>query len=280
MTDTTSVADAVSPTITNPDLTVPSAAPAEKVQSAEQQQSSPQAEKPAGTEQEQVEKPGEQKPEPTADEKRRERNKERWQAMKQDRDNSLRREQFYLGEIERLKKGQPDLSTLTDPDEVIAAKTANILRKGQTEDNEARVTAERAAREVQDTQIWATIRDEMVARAPDFDKLVQSVPISKQVAEFILDSEKGGDVALYLGQNPDKAQELDRLAKTAPRLAERELGRIEARLSAPAPKLVSTAPKPAPVLNGGVSPLGFDPHKSSVSDMAAELKKAGIIRRG
>jgi hypothetical protein len=268
----------MSESVTNPVITSTPAAPAETVATPSAETSTPQAETPAGPEgQEQQAKP-EDPTKPTAEDARKARNKERWERMKQDANDSRRREQFYLSEIERLKK-PADFSKITDPDELLAAKTAQHFRQSQVEDHTVRAQAEQANSQRAIQEGWAAIQEDMRAKAPDFDQVVNDrTPIHKHAAPFIVESEKGGEIAYWLGKNPDAARDLYQKFETAPAQAYIELGRIEARLSAAPPKQVSTAPKPAPVLNGGVSPLGFDIHRASVSDTAAQLKKLGVIR--
>lgn len=276
MTDTNTAPGAESPAATSADSVSTSAAPSEQVQSADQSVS-PQAETPAGTEQkiEGVEKP-EQSAAETA---RKERNKQRWQEMKQRAADAERRERYLMSEVERLSKQQTDYSKLTDPDDVLAEKTAERLRRDQIEDHRGRAQQEATARQHAVQEAWSAIRDDMRSRVPDFDQTVTpDTPIHPRAASFIVESDKGGEIAYWLGKNLDAARNLFDKFETAPAQAFIELGRIEARLTTPPAKQVSTAPKPAPVLNGGSSPPAFDIHKASMDDVAKRLKQAGIIR--
>lgn len=276
---TTSAAGAVSPETT----TISPATPAATAPSADTAVT-PQTETPAGQDVEQQTAPKdetealEKKPTP-AEDARKQRNRERWQQMKQAALDSQRRERFYLSEIERLAKQQPDYSKVTDPNELLIEKTADRLRQSQIEEHRVHGQAAQAAHQQAVSEAWNAIADDMRARVPDFDQVVTDrTPIHTRAAPFIVDSEKGGEIAYWLGKNHDAAADLYRKFETNPAQAYIELGRIEARLSAPAPKQVSTAPKPAPVLSGGVNPQGFDIAKAGVSDVAAELKKLGLIR--
>lgn len=278
MTDTTSAPGAESPTTPTTETT---AAPAETTQSADVTSVSPQAETPAGSPEQQPVKEGVPEKEPSpAEAARKQRNQERWQRMKQETNDARRREQFYLSEIERLKGQSPDYSKITDPDEVLAHKTADVIRRGQIEDHTQRAQAEAETRGRAVQEAWGAIAEDMRAKVPDFDQVVMapSTSVHQRAVPFIVESEKGGEIAYWLGKNPDAARELYAKFETAPAQAFIELGRIEARLSAPQAKQVSTAPKPAPALNGGANPLQFDVHKASVADVAAQLRKAGIIR--
>jgi hypothetical protein len=99
--------------------------------------------------------------------------------------------------------------------------------------------------------------------------------ISDAACDFIASSDKAADIAYFLGQNPQEGRRIEALP--VPRQTA-ELARIEAKLTAPEPKRVSTAPKPAQTLSGGVNPLQFDATRASADDMAGYLRKQGIIR--
>lgn len=257
------------------------AAPAEKVQPSAEQVT-PQASEPAGQD-EQKKAATEESPEKelTAEERKRERNRERWREMNRTRDEALRRAQVAEAELQRIKSNpQRDYSQFQDPDERLAARTADMVRQSMAPDHEAQAAQMRAESDRAMREAWRIAQDDARARIPDFDQVVNDrTPIHQRAAPFIVESEKGPEIAYWLGKNPDAARDLYHKFESQPAQALLELGRIEARLSAPPPKTVSSAPKPAPVLNGGVSPLGFDPGKSGVDDFAAQLEKAGIIRK-
>jgi hypothetical protein len=95
---------------------------------------------------------------------------------------------------------------------------------------------------------------------------------------MIVESEHGGDIAYYLGRNPDVARDLYRKFNVNPAQALIELGRIEARVTAAPAKKTSTAPNPPPILAGGSNPLAFDADRASTEDVADRLRKSGLIR--
>lgn len=247
-----------------------------------EQTTPPQADKPAGQETEQkaaTETPLDK--ELTQGEiNRRERNKERWRQMKQGADDARRRAEAAESELYRIKTAKaPDYSQITDPQEELAVRTAHKVRESMAGDHEARAAQERAEVQRSLGEAWVAATEEARERIPDFDTVVTSqTPIHQRAAPFIVESEKGADIAYYLGKNPDVARSLYTKFDTAPAQALIELGRIEARLSAPTPKTISTAPKPAPTLGGGVNPLQFDATRASADDVAGYLRKAGIIR--
>lgn len=81
----------------------------------------------------------------------------------------------------------------------------------------------------------------------------RSIPISAPMADAIQESELGPEIAYHLKQNPMDAE---RIAYLSPVAAIREIGKIEARLSAPQPQTtqrISQAPEPIKALGGGGS---------------------------
>lgn len=257
----------------------------------------PQAETPAGTEQpaKAVDETAEQKAaseetqsqdgeQPkTWKEKRQERNRDRWQAFKQAKEVLPARLESLEKEVARLRgTAPPDFSQIVDPNEELAERTAWKVQQRQAADSEARLNSERQTAAVEQTRAmaaaWEESKQEARERIPDFDQVVtDATPIHQRAAPFIVESEKGAEIAYYLGKNPKAANDLFEKFNTAPAQALIELGRIEARLSAPAPKTISTAPKPAATLSGGANPLAFDAKTAGVGDMQAQFRKLGLI---
>ena len=114
---------------------------------------------------------------------------------------------------------------------------------------------------------------------PDFDAVFDAkVPVHERAVRHIVESENAAEIAYYLGKNREEAASLFQAFERDPYSALIRFGQLQAKVSAAPAKSTSTAPKPASVLAGGQSPLGFDASRASVSDMAAHLKKAGLIR--
>jgi hypothetical protein len=166
-----------------------------------------------------------------------------------------------------------------DPDEALALRTAAKVRESLSSDVEARAReADYAAQRALTENIEATISDGR-ERMPDFDQVVTDrTPVHANAVPFLVESEKGADLLYHLGKNPDIARTLYQTFDRDPARALIELGRLEARISVPTSKPVSKAPPPAKIVTGGSNPPSFDPSRASVSDMAAELRKAGVIR--
>lgn len=204
---------------------------------------------------------------------RKERNKQRWIQMKQ-------RVAWAEAELARERnRKQPDLSQIDDPDEVLATKFAIKSREIIAQEKAEALELERQRAEAAMFETWDTIKAEMREKAPDFDQVVNDeTPIHPKAAPIIVNSDKAGELAYFLGKNPNIAQELFYKYQTAPELASYELGKIEARLSSSPPKIVTKAPKPVQTLGGNSNPPSFDQNTGSVEDFAAALKKAGVIR--
>lgn len=225
----------------------------------------------------------EEEPKQTWKEKRQERNRQRWQEYKEAKAVLPARLASLEQEVARLKgTAPPDFNSIVDPNEEIAERAAWKVQQREADNKAAQLEHEReVAAKMQAVKLaaaWEEAREDARSRIPDFDDVVtDKTPIHARAAPFLVESEKGADVAYWLGKNPKEAEALFDKFETAPALALIELGRIEARLSAPTPKTVSTAPKPAPTLRGGVNPIAFDAKSSSVGDMQSFLKKAGVI---
>lgn len=220
-----------------------------------------------------------EKKEPTPGElARKERNKQRWQAMKSERQQALQEAARLRAENERLLRSTPDYSQIQDPDEALAARTAHKVREMTASDRDVDIQRHQAQAEAALFSAWDAIKEEARAAMPDFDAVVnERTPIHPRMAPVLVESEMAGELAYYLGKNPQEANSLAHMFETNPARALVEFGRLEAKVSKPAAKAVSQAPKPAPSLNGSAAPPAFDPAGSSVADMRAHLKRMGVI---
>lgn len=247
-----------------------------KTDTPTQDASTPEAPKADGSEQPELH---EEKKEPTPGEiARKERNRQRWQAMKEERQAALSEAARLRAELDRLRS-PPDYSKIEDPDEALALRTAQKMREMSAGDYDQQVKVQQRRANDAVVEAWSAIQEDARERMPDFDQVVNdSTPIHQHAAPFIVESEKAAEIAYFLGKNPDVARDLYVDFERNPARALIKLGQIEAKVSAPAPKPVSAAPKPAPVLSGSAAPPAFDPGSSSVSDMQAMLRKAGILR--
>lgn len=120
------------------------------------------------------------------------------------------------------------------------------------------------------------------SRYTDFDEVVGAqIPISQAMQQTILESDKGADLAYWLGSNPEESA---RIAKLSPFAAAKELGKIEARFEAkPEPKKqapVSKAPPPITPL-ASQSPAGStkSPDEMTLAEYEAWRASGGGKRR-
>ena len=147
-----------------------------------------------------------------------------------------------------------------------AAMTEHVTQRtlSQAEQRLQQAEQQRIQRQVAEqfdsrSREYATANPGFEDRVADMARIVQFHPA---VVEVIGTSDHGPAVADYLATHLDEA---DRIARMQPHLAALQLGRIEAKVSAPKPKPVSNAPAPAPVLGGG-SAVQKDPERMSTDE--------------
>lgn len=157
------------------------------------------------------------------------------------------------------QKPKPDQFTTTEEYvEALTAYKADEIFRTRTQESESQ---RREAEQRQRHQSVVTSYQERVEQAmdkyPDFEDVAYSpdVPITNAMAATIQESEKGPDIAYFLGKNPAEAQ---RIAKLSPFLQAKELGKLEAKLeSAPAPVKTSNAPPPINPIRNATAGAGF-----------------------
>ena len=134
----------------------------------------------------------------------------------------------------------------------------------------ARAQAEAKAQAEQ--HIVRTHWNEQVAEArtrfADFDEVALSneVPIADASVEIITQSDRGADLAYYLGQHRAEAAEIAKLSPTAQAY---RLGLIEAKLDLPKPKTETTAPAPITPVKTAGAPATKDPERMSYREFKA-----------
>jgi hypothetical protein len=193
-------------------------------------------------------------------------------AQKHDKDRLLneatRKIREQAKQIEALQEDDPN-----DPFGTRRAVKLERFEQSKEDFAQAREAAQQASINAFSAKI-SVARESM----PDIDQHVQvfgQIPLSNAACEVIASSAKAAEIAYFIGRNPNEGYRIANLPiyqQTA------EIARLEAKLTTPEPKRVSTAPKPAQTLGGGVNPLQFDASRGSVDDMAVFLKKAGVIR--
>lgn len=132
-------------------------------------------------------------------------------------------------------------------------------------EREAKESQTRQQKEVEKLHEGYTKQTEQARKAyEDFDDVVQDpdLPISQAMAEAIMRSSNGADVAYYLGKNPDQAA---RIASLDPFSAAVEIGRIAATVVRPQPRKTSNAPPPIQPVGARATPV-TDPDKMSADE--------------
>ena len=130
--------------------------------------------------------------------------------------------------------------------------------KWQRDQERAEETRTKQAEEAQKRHKTFQEREQAFAAAhPDYEEVAKAehVPIPKEMAEAIIESDDAPAIAYYLGQNLEEASAI---AAMSPIAVARAIGRIEAKLSAkPAvqttttpTKTVTRAPEPVTTLSG------------------------------
>lgn len=125
--------------------------------------------------------------------------------------------------------------------------------------------------EIEET--FAEREEEARGRYDDFDQVAYNpnLRVTDVMAETIKASDNGPDLAYWLGSNPKEA---DRISRLSPLLQAREIGKIEARISAePVQKKTSSAPDPIRPVNARATNSGVtdttDPRSTQTMDVSA-----------
>jgi hypothetical protein len=191
---------------------------------------------------------------------------ERISQLTQIRRDLERENERLKSRLERTAKlERPDPNKYDDPDEYSSDLAAYKVRKAEADDlqesaKDAETRASQALAEAYNERVM-----DFAAETPDFYTVAQNpaLPISPVMAQEIMDSDVGPQVQYYLGKNPREAAQI---AALPPGQQIRAIGRLEARVSAPAPKRVTQAPAPIKPVAGNRTPASFDPNKASVED--------------
>lgn len=180
---------------------------------------------------------------------------------------ALQRERDYWRE-QAMKSGKPEQDAPTKAEEPTGEPTreqfdfddAQYMRawyKWQREQERAEESKRKQEEEAQKRHKAFREKEQAFAAAhPDYEDVAKAehVPITKEMAEVIIESDEAPAIAYYLGQNLEEAAAI---AQMSPLAAARAIGRIEAKLSAKPPvqtaipaKTVTKAPEPITTLSG------------------------------
>lgn len=189
--------------------------------------------------------------------------KKHWAHERIDELTRQRREAERQAEYWRAKVQERTNIDDLDYDDQIAARVTTRQREEMAQ------SAEYAVRSVSQ-QVFEAREAETRERYADYDIVAKnpSLPITGEMAEVILESEAGPQLAYHLGKNPAEAA---RIARLNPRLQAAELGKLEARLSSPKP-LAKQPPAPIKPVNGMAAGGAKDPNAMSMSEYIAWRK--------
>lgn len=191
--------------------------------------------------------------------------------IRRDQEREIERLKAQLDRVSKLER--PDPNKYDDPDEYTSDLAAYKLRTSQADDlRESAQAAQQSAQQALQAAYNERLMD-FAAETPDFHTVAMNpaLQITPVMAEQIMDSDLGPQVQYYLGKNPREAA---RIAALPPAHQIREIGRLEARVSAPAPRRTTQAPAPIKPVAGNSKPRLSYSDDMSMEDYA-KLRAAG-----
>lgn len=178
---------------------------------------------------------------------------------------------------------KPDRTKYEDETEYLADlsawKTEERIIARQTKAHEATTTIVRGDSAAKKMELFKERAMSLTDRYPDIEAKVfndPTLPMSAVMAETLMESEKGPEVAYYLSANREVAQ---RIKSMTPLAAARELGRIEATIALPKPRTETKAPPPPSTLSGTVSGPKKNPETMSQAEYVAWRNNGGGEKR-
>lgn len=158
--------------------------------------------------------------------------------------------------------------------EAVAEWKFKSLRERERAEESQRQEQEKAQTRVREFQTKVA---EFQQQNPDYNEVVNAnVPITKEMADLIMEADNAPDIAYYLGKNIEEAAQI---ASMSPTQAARAIGRLEAKLSAPAsatpqspPRSVTKAPDITPTVKGSAAvkkdtaSMDFQDHLAAVRE--------------
>ncbi len=167
------------------------------------------------------------------------------------------------------ESGEPKLENFDyDPEKYAKAKVEFETKKAEREWESKQRTAEQTKQRDKLVSSWEEKVEKASDKYDDFVTIVGELQPTSPLITAIMESEP--DVAYYLGKHPKEAE---RIANLGPVSQIREIGKLEAKLSAEPekPKTPSKAPAPiTPVSVAGSTPSDVPSEKD---DMSAWIKK-------
>lgn len=172
-------------------------------------------------------------------------------------------------------KGKPDPKDYEGKDwseyyADLAEWTAEQKLDAKLKEREAREKEESLKTEAQKRQrdYEAKVK-EFAKTAPDFHDVTEAYdgPFNQTIAQALLESDMGPQIAYHLAKNPEEAEVLDGMSYGQ---VARYFGKLEAKLEAPKTPTVKTTNAPPPIKPVGGSAKGsYDPFASKGDDYEA-----------
>lgn len=173
-----------------------------------------------------------------------------------------REAQQLRADLAKIRETPTDNLTMEQAERL---RLQEVMKSERLEDANRRAQAERTELVNRRAETFKAKVDAARERMPDFDQVFWSVPVSDHAADLIAESDKGAEIAYWLGKNPHEATRINHLP---PHMQGAEIARIEARLSTVSTRKTSNAPTPPPVLNGQTAPGTKDPASMSMAEYA------------
>lgn len=216
-------------------------------------------------------------PEPPKDEgddqkkEQKKRTKEFIERLKQEKREKEQRIRELEEQLARTKAEKPKREDFEDEDDYADARAEYREEKARQKALAEEVARQAQERERTRAEAWRLRVAEASSEIPDLERVITNpyVPITKAMAETLMDSEYGPHVAYKLAKNPSLAAEI---AAMSDREAARAIGRLEAEVS-PKPRTISKAPAPVDIVGGKDAAPGFDPARASPDDFARMFRQ-------
>jgi hypothetical protein len=180
----------------------------------------------------------------------REREAEYW------RQEALRHQQKSEPKVEEVQLPTPE--SFDDWSKYQAALIEYATKQAEQVVEKRLTQAEAQRKEQARMETFATRQAEFAKAKPDYQSRISdpTLPITEAMRDVIVDSPAGPELAYYLAENRETAEQIARLP---PHLAALELGRIDGRLSAlkevAKRPVVSKAPPPPPKVEDAETPI-------------------------
>lgn len=186
--------------------------------------------------------------------------------------NLLRRQLDEAKPKDQADPGEPKLEQFKDIEEYATAKAKHAEQKALKSLQEKQSAAQHQERVKELTTSWEKKISDAESRYEDFDEVVGEIKPNSPLTQAIMEADNGADIAYHLAQKKNRPV-LDAILKMSPFSQVREIGRLEAKLSAEPTKPATPSKAPAPItpLTGAAAAASEAP--SEQDDMAAWMRK-------